>query len=50
VPEPVLPANQAIRPGGKIAIGEPYYVDKVVPPELVAYEGDCRRLGALRGH
>jgi cyclopropane fatty-acyl-phospholipid synthase-like methyltransferase len=34
--------SRAIRPGGKIAIGEPYYVDKVVPPELAAYEGDCR--------
>jgi SAM-dependent methyltransferase len=33
--------QRAIRPGGKLAIGEPYYVTCEVPPELVAYEGHC---------
>lgn len=33
--------RKAIRPGGRLAIGEPYYVTKDVPPELVKYEGNC---------
>jgi hypothetical protein len=40
---PTLKAlKQVIKPDGQIVVGEPYYVQKDVPSELIAFEGDYR--------
>jgi len=32
--------QQVVKPGGQIVVGEPYYTEKPVPPELIEFEGD----------